>query len=342
MRSGLPVLAVLGLIAATFTGAALAQPAGKVLLIGIDGTRPDALANASTPNFDALKAAGAYSDNAITGDISFSGPGWSSMLTGVWCDKHRVISNEFVSPNFAEYPSIMERIERVDDDLRTVSIAHWDKINEAIVGYADLQVTTSTDAEVADLAVTELRREDTADFLFLHFDDVDHAGHDCCFGPDDADYRAAIEEVDGLIGRVIAALKARPGYKGENWLVMSSTDHGGGGFIPDQHGANVPQDRTIFVLASQMTPASDNATPLGVDPQIIDVPLTVMDWLGVRAEPDWNLDGQVLPLAGRAGRGAGYEAGKSIPQCGVPREVWDTGKPAFPLPGDRNWEHNPI
>ncbi len=340
MRPGSLSIPVLGFLFAAWAGAIQAQPAGKVLLIGIDGTRPDALANAATPNFDALKAAGAYSDNAITGDISFSGPGWSSMLTGVWCDKHRVISNEFVSPNFAEYPSIMERIEQVDADLRTVSIAHWDKINEAIVGYADLQVTTSTDAEVADLAVMELKREETADFMFLHFDDVDHAGHDCCFGPDDADYRAAIEEVDGLIGRVIDALKARPGFKGENWLVMSSTDHGGGGFIPDQHGANVPQDRTIFVLASQMTPARDDRARLDVDPQIIDIPLTVMDWLGVRAEADWKLDGQVLPLAGRPA--GGYQAGKTIPQCGVPREVWDTGKPAFPLPGDRNWEHNPI
>lgn len=233
---------------------ALAETRGKVLLIGIDGTRPDALANANTPNFDALKPGGAYTGNAVTGNISFSGPGWSSMLTGVWCDKHGVISNEFINPNFDEYPSVVSRVEASNPELRTVSIAHWAAINEQIIeDVADLKVTTSTDVEVRDQAISELQKTETADFLLLHFDDVDYAGHDCCYSPEDLDYREAIETVDSLIGPVIDALKNRPTFADENWLILSSTDHGGGGFIPNQHGADVPEDRTIFVLANALS-----------------------------------------------------------------------------------------
>ena len=55
----------------------------KVLLIGLDGVRVDILAAANTPNIDALIANGTFSDDAQTRPRTVSGPGWSSMLTGV-------------------------------------------------------------------------------------------------------------------------------------------------------------------------------------------------------------------------------------------------------------------
>ncbi|MFQ6047327.1 MAG: alkaline phosphatase family protein, partial [Gemmatimonadales bacterium] len=65
----------------------------KVLLIGLDGVRVDILAQAATPNIDALIANGTFSEWARTGTPTVSGPGWSSMLTGVWPEKHGVHSN---------------------------------------------------------------------------------------------------------------------------------------------------------------------------------------------------------------------------------------------------------
>ena len=43
-----------------------AQRTPKVLLIGIDGVRPDVLREVATPNLDALIQAGAFSDQAQT------------------------------------------------------------------------------------------------------------------------------------------------------------------------------------------------------------------------------------------------------------------------------------
>src|SRR4051812_20813467 len=72
-----------------------AARAKKVLIIGIDGCRPDALRAAKAPNLEALIRDGAYSGKAQTGDATISGPGWSSMLTGVWRAKHGVRDNRF-------------------------------------------------------------------------------------------------------------------------------------------------------------------------------------------------------------------------------------------------------
>ena len=65
----------------------------KLLFIGIDGCRADALEVANTPVMDGLIQNGFYIDNAlcsINGQPTFSGPGWSSMITGVWMDIHGV------------------------------------------------------------------------------------------------------------------------------------------------------------------------------------------------------------------------------------------------------------
>src|SRR5690606_16950556 len=56
----------------------------KVIVVGIDGVRPDALRDAPTPVMNTLIASGAFSERARTGVPTLSGPSWASMLTGVW------------------------------------------------------------------------------------------------------------------------------------------------------------------------------------------------------------------------------------------------------------------
>ncbi|MBK8659915.1 MAG: alkaline phosphatase family protein [Bacteroidetes bacterium] len=60
----------------------------KVLIIGIDGTRSDALQQANVPNLDALIANGLYTYDAWHCGITVSGPSWSTIMTGVWWNKH--------------------------------------------------------------------------------------------------------------------------------------------------------------------------------------------------------------------------------------------------------------
>ena len=83
----------------------------KVLIIGIDGCRPDALLSASTPNIDKLWKNGAYSFQTKTDDISYSGSCWTGMLTGVWHAKHKVLSNKYLDPNIEEFPHFFNRLK---------------------------------------------------------------------------------------------------------------------------------------------------------------------------------------------------------------------------------------
>ena len=82
------------------TPAAVAAPAKtpKVLVIGLDGARYDKLLSADTPNIKALLNRGFGARSALYGSgmaQTSSGPGWSTILTGVWPDKHKVKDNSF-------------------------------------------------------------------------------------------------------------------------------------------------------------------------------------------------------------------------------------------------------
>ena len=82
------------LLAAAFAIAACTGESArekKVLVIGIDGVRPDVLPQLETPNIDALIADGCYTGAIKTGAQTISGPGWSSMLIGAWPEKHLVV-----------------------------------------------------------------------------------------------------------------------------------------------------------------------------------------------------------------------------------------------------------
>ena len=219
----------------------------KVLIIGIDGCRPDGLIAATTPNLDRLMANGTFSLDARNTGITISGPSWSAMLTGVWENRHGVTDNSFSGANYARYPHFFKRIEEANPEYRTVSVSQWHPINDQMGAPLDKTVNTQdSTSDTKNRAISELRTEDLK-ALFLHFDDVDHAGHRSGFSPENPEYTGAIEIVDGAIGEVLMALKERPNYENEDWVILVSTDHGG---IGTGHGGDTDEERTIFMIVS--------------------------------------------------------------------------------------------
>lgn len=274
----------------------------RLLVIGIDGVRPDGLAAAHTPHLDSLMAQGTFSLHALTHPPTVSGPGWSAMLTGVWHDKHNVTSNNFTAPRYDLYPDFMSRLEAAHPDLNTVSIVHWGPVNTQIL-QADEEVTVASDLQVATEAARRLRTGDPH-VIFLHFDDVDAAGHGTAFDPRVPEYIAEIEDVDRQVGVVRAALAERPTRADEDWLILSSTDHGGFG---SSHGGASPEERTIYVIAAGdgvpqrqigLDPACDTTDVDGCawvgTPRIVDIAVTGLVHMGVEIDPAWGLDGRVL------------------------------------------------
>lgn len=224
-----------------------AQIVKKVLLIGIDGCRSDALILAETPNIDGLISNGIYSPNALNDDITISGPGWSAILCGVWSEKHLVTGNNFSSNNYDSYPSLFKHAEDANQAINTLSICHWAPINDAIVqDEADFKLNVSSDAEVSNQAASYISSNDP-DLIFLHYDDVDHAGHGSGFDPNNSAYIQAIEIVDGLLTPVLEAIEQRPNYSNEDWLIILTSDHGG---VGTSHGGTSIEHQEVAFIAS--------------------------------------------------------------------------------------------
>lgn len=269
----------------------------KVLLIGVDGIRVDILQAAKTPNFDALAAAGELSLSARIRPNTVSGPGWSSMLTGVWMDKHGVENNDFSSSRYEKYPDFLTRIESVRPELSTLAILDWPPLGTTqdggpLVGsQVDLVVNVNGDTigyGPADELSTEMAaqrlRDGDPDATFIYLGDTDVVAHDTSSLSDE--YRTAIETADRQVGMLVEAVRARPTYDQEDWLILSSSDHGrtdDGG-----HGGESEEELTIYYLAS-----GSSVTPFENPPEVVDVACTALAHLRIEIEEEWDLDCKV-------------------------------------------------
>ena len=211
----------------------------RVLVIGIDGAGGSFLNTANTPAIDALIAGGAVrydflNEGALVPNppsgYGASGVNWSTIATGASAAHHGVIDNSFAGSKFNLYPHFFKHIKDHDASRYTASIVNWEPINTQILAnqYANLEQNYPSDVSVRSATVNLLNTGDP-DAIFLHFDQVDGAGHSSGWGS--APYYAAITSVDTLIGNIMTALNARPGVVAgtENWLVIVTADHGGQG-----------------------------------------------------------------------------------------------------------------
>jgi predicted AlkP superfamily pyrophosphatase or phosphodiesterase len=257
-----------------------AAPARRALLIGIDGLRPDALLAADTPNIDALVARGRGTLTARTQrtGVIQSAPGWVSIATGVEADRHGVLENDAYGPRDGSWPTFLGLAH--DAGLRTASAAHWPDILVKVHEPADIDDARLRDDAGVGVAAAELVAGDGVDVVFLHFDDVDHAGHATGFSADNPDYTGAIAGVDGSLGPVLEAVEASPSA----WLVVLTSDHGG---HETSHGDDIPEDTTVpFVVA---VPGGVPGA-LGEGVTHMDAHPTIAAWLDLPARPD--LDGR--------------------------------------------------
>lgn len=281
----------------------------KVLVIGIDGCRPDALQVARTPNLDKLTAAGAYFDGtdirgpeATDPADTVSGPGWSNLLTGVWPAKHGVIDNKFTDPQYDRYPHMFVRLKAARPAAVTASFSTWKPIADKIVREADVNRNFSDeptdyplwDAQAAEACAAHLLEADP-DLTVLYQGQVDETGHAHGFHPTVTQYIAAIETVDRNLAAVLDAIAGRPSSPSEDWLVIVCTDHGGLG-TGHGGGRNEPDIRRTFLIVSGPSAErgrSDEST------WQVDVVATALTHLGVELHAEWGLDGRAVGLKPR-------------------------------------------
>ncbi|MFI6324548.1 alkaline phosphatase family protein [Nonomuraea sp. NPDC050556] len=265
---------------------AKAAKAPKVLVIGLDGVRYDRMLEARIPYLREMMRSGTLATGLL--DLpnhvkSVSGPGWATVLTGVEPEKHGVYDNSFNGRKFTKYPDFLTRIEKLRPRLSTVAVAAWRSLLEtgAVGALVDWHATThnQTYARGAKDALiirrmTEILRTRQVDVAFLHLDTVDSTAHR--MGAMGQEYLDAIDTMDASIGRLFAAIRARPGFAAEDWTVIVTTDHG----HKDQggHGGRSDIERGVFVLAA------GPGIPQGLmrdGVRLVDVAATVFGQMGL-------------------------------------------------------------
>lgn len=231
------VTLLLALVGAT----AAAQPAHPVILVSMDGFRPDYLARGVTPNLNHLAATGARAEGMRPSFPSVTFPNHYTLVTGMRPDHHGLVDNVMRDPAISDERFTLGNAAAVTDrrwwdQAEPVWVtAERNGIRTATMFWpgseADIHGVRPTIAPKFDGKLPAAQRVDTLlswldqpqqqfGFLTLYFDDVDHAGHE--FGPDAEQTTQAVALVDQAIGRLVAGLEAR--HIDANLVIVS--DHG--------------------------------------------------------------------------------------------------------------------
>ena len=83
----------------------------RAVVFGIDGVRFDTLQQARTPCLDAVAADGFLAPVRVNDAApTISGPGWTTIATGVLADRHQIFDNDLSGHRIDEAPDFLTRV----------------------------------------------------------------------------------------------------------------------------------------------------------------------------------------------------------------------------------------
>ncbi|CAH1797122.1 unnamed protein product [Owenia fusiformis] len=232
-----------------------------VVHIGIDGLKPDCIANATggASNIRKLGEGGSWTHTkARTVIQTVSGPSWTAALCSLGPRMSGVRNNQWKVPwiksnNFTPqippitgvnqpFPCIFEILKKQDSDFQTAYFFNWDWLqnlgNKGIPGgYIDYEVDVghfgktpedfkTVDEYVAGNATKYIKdtlKPKLKSYSFIHLVYVDEIGH--LFGWCSQEYENAVGVIDNLVGDIIGAIETIPELKDDTLIIVHS-DHG--------------------------------------------------------------------------------------------------------------------
>ena len=289
-------------------GPALAEPTPnpKVVFVIVDGIPADVIERVATPHLDAIATVGAYARAQMGGPVgepgetpTVSAPGYMSLVTGTWADKHNVYENYNLSPNY-DYWNIFRVAKAVNSamkigifstwtDNRTVLLGEgqpgagdwrFDHVADGFEGDEERFPRQPSDKHIAviDRVVSEEAAsvivEYGPDLSWVYLQHTDDVGHE---QGDGEAFDAAVAEMDANVGRIWRAVKARQANLSEDWLVIVTTDHGRDALTGRDHGGHSERERTIWIATNsqRLTPGFDEM------PEIVDIYPSIAMHLGI-------------------------------------------------------------
>jgi arylsulfatase A-like enzyme len=266
------------------SGAASART-DHVLVISVDGLRPDAVEVFGLRTLGALVAGGGYALDARTVRPSSTLPSHASMLTGVGPGVHGITWNRYEpARGMVPVPTIFE-LARASGHHAAAFYAKAKLRQLDRPGAYDHRLAPRwrVDNWMATDVVPEAVRymaHQRPNLLFVHIAEPDYAGH--MAGWMGGLYGLAVRRADAAVGVLVAAARETFGEAG--FVVIVTADHGGHG---RGHGTDDPRDVEIpwIIYGRGVAPG-----PLPTGIRTMDTAATALWLLGV--PPPARLEGR--------------------------------------------------
>ena len=262
--------------------------ADHVLVISIDGLRPDAIERFNAFTILRLMREGSYALTAQTILPSKTLPSHTSMLTGVDADAHGITWNDerVDDHGHVDVPTVFGLAKA--EGFRTAAFFSKTKFHHLEApntidyvrspkgGIFDFRWdATRTVNEVGKLLGS---RSAAPNLMFVHIGEPDYAGH--MFGWMGRAYGNAVRAADQAVAELLD--KAEDRFGRGNFTVILTADHGGHG---RNHGSEDPRDTTIPWIVWGKGVAGGVELPEGI--RTMDTAATALWLLGVDAPQAW-------------------------------------------------------
>ena len=257
----------------------------NVVLVSIDGLRPDAIEHFAAVTLQRLIREGSYSSTARTILPSTTLPSHTSMLSGEPPEAHGVVWNNVVTAKEGVIEaSTIFSVARAHG-YRTAAFFSKAKFgplqrpgtldySQAPGGWFGRWSSVRTMGDVRSYLEKE-----RPNLLFVHLSDPDRAGHSA--GWMSEAYGQAVRDADTAVGDLVRTANAA--YGAGNYALLVTADHGGHGH---NHGSSDPRDVTIPWIAWGQGVSAGLLQ--GVPIQTFDTAPTVLWLLGVEEPDAWD------------------------------------------------------
>ena len=250
----------------------------KVILISIDGMRPDGLKACGNPYVKELEGLCYYTYNGRSMEPSVTFPCHFSMTHSVTPQRHGILTNTYV-PQVRPVKGIFEKVKEAGGVC--AMFYGWEPLRD-ICPPGALNFATYINAymqESGDTALTDecekILTERKPDFAFLYMVETDEkGGHDN--GWMSEEYLRRISIAIDNVKRIIQKF-------GDEYSVIIMADHGG---HDRSHGSTMPEDMTVpFFFYGRNFPKGEI---IAEDISLLEIAPTIAKLFGIPAEPEWE------------------------------------------------------
>ena len=249
----------------------------KVILISIDGMRPDGLKLCGHPYVEKLEEMSTFTYTGSSCNPSVTLPCHFSMTHSVSPERHGILTNTFV-PQVRPVDGIFEKIKQAGG--AGAMFYGWERLREIaksgslkFATYINSYTRESVDTLLTDEAIRVIS-EYKPDFAFLYMVDTDEkGGHDSGW---------MTEEYLKRICIAIDNTKRMIDTFGDEYTVIIMADHGG---HDRTHGTTMPEDMTVpFFFIGDMF--EKNKETDGIS--LLDIAPTIAKIMGVIRDEAWE------------------------------------------------------